>query len=606
MQPAQAGSAGGAGGSGANRQLKRWGPIAGVVAVVGIGIGVIAFSGGDDDESVTPAPTVTSAPAGSTDTTTPDEGTGEAPATTTAATDGAAPTTTAATGEWTYPLSFSDAEELGVVDQIDWGDRCDTSTGVIAVPDFFAPECYAPFTGDNGGATDQGVTADEIVVVNYLGLEGDPVIGYITDAVAVNDTNEQQGQTMLDLVEYYHAFYELYGRKVRLVNFEGTGIDEVAARADAALIAEQFEPFAVLGGPALTSAFGDELAARGIMCIGCTPGQPTEFYAERDPLVWSLGTSSAQGQTHVVEFVTKQLVGKNAEHAGEEFRDQPRRFGYLYLDSSGAAADLAQEFADAMEAADAPFAETVVYALDPATIQATASQAISKMKSAGVTTIVFSGDPVAPRDFTREATAQEYFPEWVVAGSTLVDTNAFSRTYDQQQWQHAFGVTFGAVRTDTNLVGSYALYKWFNGTEPPAPGRLPVMAPNPALFFAVLQGVGPNLTHETWRDALFAGTGTRQAISQPFLSWGDKEYWPYTDYHGVDDATIFWWDAEATGPDELRKEGQGMWQYVDGGTRYLPGQWPTEERLFDPEGAEDFYTVPPPGEEPPSYPSPAG
>ncbi|MFN6120088.1 MAG: hypothetical protein ACK5CE_10735 [Actinomycetes bacterium] len=579
-----------------------------MVAVVGIGIGVIAFSGGADAESVTPAPTVPSAPAGSTDTTTPDEGTGEAPATTTAATDGAAPTTTAATGEWTYPLSFSDAEELGVVDQIDWGDRCDTSTGVIAVPDFFAPECYAPFTGDNGGATDQGVTADEIVVVNYLGLEGDPVIGYITDAVAVNDTNEQQGQTMLDLVEYYHAFYELYGRKVRLVNFEGTGIatDEVAARADAALIAEQYEPFAVLGGPALTSAFGDELAARGIMCIGCTPGQPTEFYAERDPLVWSLGTSSAQGQTHVVEFVTKQLVGKNAEHAGEEFRDQPRRFGYLYLDSSGAAADLAQEFADAMEAAGAPFAETVVYALDPATIQATASQAISKMKSAGVTTIVFSGDPVAPRDFTREATAQEYFPEWVVAGSTLVDTNAFSRTYDQQQWQHAFGVTFGAVRTDTNLVGSYALYKWFNGTEPPAPGRLPVMAPNPALFFAVLQGVGPNLTHETWRDALFAGTGTRQAISQPFLSWGDKEYWPYTDYHGVDDATIFWWDAEATGPDELRKEGQGMWQYVDGGTRYLPGQWPTEERLFDPEGAEDFYTVPPPGEEPPSYPSPAG
>ena len=74
----------------------------------------------------------------------------------------------------------------------------------------------------------------------------------------------------------------------------------------------------------------------------------------------------------------------------------------------------------------------------------------------------------------------------------------------------------------------------------------------------------------------------------------------------MDDATIFWWDAEATGPDELREEGQGMWQYVDGGTRYLPGQWPTEERLFDPEGAEDFYTVPPPGEEPPSYPSPAG
>jgi hypothetical protein len=322
--------------------------------------------------------------------------------------------------------------------------------------------------------------------------------------------------------------------------------------------------------------------------------------------VWSLGTSAAQGQQHVIEYVTKQLVGGNAVHAGDAFVDTPRRFGYLYLDSSGASKPLADSFAAAMAEAGAPFAEVVVYALDPATIQATASQAISKMKSAGVTTIVFSGDPVAPRDFTREATAQEYFPEWVVAGSTLVDTNAFSRTYDQEQWQHAFGVTFGAVRTDTRSVGSYAVYTWFNGAEPPAPGRLPVMAPNPALFFAVLQGVGPNLTHETWRDALFASPGTRQAISQPYLTYGDKGYWGFTDYHGVDDATAFWWDPQASGPDELRKEGSGMWQFVDGGARYLPGEWPNEDRMFDPDGAEDIYLTPPPGEEAPQYPSPAG
>jgi hypothetical protein len=422
MQPAQGATPTGTGG---NRQLKRWGPVIGVAAVIAIAAIVIVATGGDDDEAVAPA---TSAATGSTDagaaTTAapaPETTSGE-----TATTDAGDTTpTTAATDEPTFPLSFSAAEELGIADQIDWGERCDTSTGRLAVPDFFAPECFAPFTGDNGGATDQGVTADEIVVVNYLGLEGDPVINYITDAVAVTDSNEQQGQTMLDLVEYYHAFYEMYGRRVRLVNFEGTGIatDEVAARADAALIAEEYEPFAVLGGPALTSAFGDELSARGILCIGCTPGQPTEFYAERDPLVWSLGNSAAQGQTHVVEFVTKQLVGKNAEHAGDEFVDQPRRFGFLYLDSSGASAGLAQELIDAMDAAGAPFAEVVVYALDPATIQATASQAISKMKSAGVTTIVFSGDPVAPRDFTREATAQEYFPEWVVAGSPAPTTS---------------------------------------------------------------------------------------------------------------------------------------------------------------------------------------
>ncbi len=105
---------------------------------------------------------------------------------------------------------------------------------------------------------------------------------------------------------------------------------------------------------------------------------------------------------------------------------------------------------------------------------------------------------------------------------------------------------------------------------------------------------------------MFAYGGTKQAISQPYLTWGDKGLWPDVDYNGVDDATIIWWDPAATGPDEIRKEGTGMWTFVDGGKRYLPGEWPTESKLFDPEGAVTLYAEPPPGEAPPSYPSPAG
>ena len=94
------------------------------------------------------------------------------------------------------------------------------------------------------------------------------------------------------------------------------------------------------------------------------------------------------------------------------------------------------------------------------------------MKAAGVTTIVFSGDPVAPRDFTKEATAQEYFPEWFISASGLVDTNAFARTYDQQQWAHAFGVTQGAARVNPETIGYYSIYQWFNGEVPPAPANI--------------------------------------------------------------------------------------------------------------------------------------
>ena len=607
MQPAQAKSPGSNGG---NRALRRWGPIAGVAAVVAIVIGVVVATGGDDEDAAgdatvpaTAAPTVAETEPAETEPVATEPVATE-PAGSTPASD--APPASEAPAEITFPLAYPEAEEQGIAEQIEWGDRCDVATGQLAVPDYFAQPCMAPFTGDNGGATDVGVTADEITIVYYEGQEGDPIIQYITDAVAVDDTNEQQFETMGNIIEYYEAYFELYGRTVNLITYEGTGgaTDDVAARADAARIAEEYQPFVVFGGPALASGFADELAAREVMCIGCTPGQPDQFYIDRDPYVWALDGSAAQKQAHAVEVITKQLIGKNAVHAGDDFVDQPRNFGLLYLESSAASKDLADEYIAAMEAAGAPFAEVVSYALDPATIQNTASQAISKMKAAGVTTIVFSGDPVAPRDFTKEATAQEYFPEWFVSASGLVDTNAFARTYDQEQWAHAFGVTQGAVRTNPTDFGYYAIYQWFNGEPPPADGSIGVFQPNPALFFAVAQAVGPNLTHETWKEALF-GRGTKKAVSQPFLSWGEG-LWPTADYNGIDDATEFWWDPAATGPDEIRKDGQGMYQFVDGGTRYLPGEWPTDDKLFDPAGAVAIYDDPPPGEEPPSFPSPAG
>ena len=588
-----------------SRQLRRWGPIAAVVliaAVVGI---VIATrdSGGDSSSATTAAAesgttAAASTSAASTGSTTPNAET--SPATDAAATPPAI----------TFPLSFTQAGEQGLADTVDWGARCDTSTGRLAVPDFFAQPCFAPFTGDNGGATAPGVTGDEITIVYYEGQEGDPIVGYITDAVHVDDTNGDQFATMKELIRYYETYYELYGRKVNLVTFEGTGYanDEVAARADAAQIALQYKPFAVFGGPLLTSAFADELAAHQVICVGCTPGQPASFYTDRNPYVWGLDGSPQQKETHTVEFLTKQIIGKNASHGGDAVKDQPRKLGLLYLENSSAAKELADKFAADMAAAGSPFAEVVAYQLDPTTIQATATQVITKMKAAGVTTVVFNGDPVAPRDFTKEATDQEYFPEWVISASTLVDTDAFARTYDQEQWKHAFGVTQLAARTPSDQIGAFHIYKWFTGVDPPADGSIGVISINPALFFAVAQAVGPNLTPQTFHDSAFALPGTSQglAISQPFLSYGEKGYWPDPDYLGVDDATAIWWDPTATGPDEIRKDGVGMYQFVDGGQRYLPGQWPAIDKMFDPTGAVALYTTPPPGEAPGNYPSPAG
>jgi len=560
--------------------MRRWGPIIAIAVVAAIVAALVVLGGGDDDDE-----------AGD------DGGTGGEEAT----------EVTNADGDPVYPFSWADGETSGL-DDLEWGERCDTDRGRLAVPEVSSDSCYLPFEGDNGGATAPGVTADTIKIVVYLGPDNDPVINYVTDAIQVDDTNADTKDTLNNLVTYYETYYETYGRHVEIEYYESEGIatDSTTARADAVAIAEDLKPFQVWGGPALTEAFGDELAARGIQCISCAGGSQEEF-AERAPYGFGLGLTNEQARGHNVEVISKQVAGGTAEYAGDPaFQDQDRVFGYLHIETEDpdSAAD-AQATVDALEEAGVEVVENIPYALDPATLQETAANAIAKLKQSGVTTVIFAGDPVAPRDFTREATKQEYFPEWFLNISTLVDTNVFARTYDQEQWQHAFGLTALAARVDPESSGSEYIYDWFFGETPAADDTIGVITPQPGLFYAVLQEVGPNLTNETWRDAIFRSDPTPSYLTAPSLSWGQHDRWEGIDgddYQGIDDITKIWWDPDATGLDEIRNEGTGLWRYVDGGRRYLLGDWPEEEfKAFDEEGTSTIYDEVPEDERPPDY-----
>ena len=579
MQPSSSSSSSESGGS---KSVKKWGPIVAIVAVIAIIGGIVASSGGDDAD---PSST-------------------EAPATTDAPVDSGAPKS----DTWEYPLSFVDGQEKltdEAFNKIAWGSRCDVELGTIAVPSFFAPACMAPFTGDNGGATAQGVTADEITIVHYQGPDDDPVIAYVTQAINSDETNAQSSETLENYIKYYETYYELYGRKVNLVTYISTGFatDEVTARADAQRIVEQYAPFVVVGGPALTNAFNDELAARKTTCM--CGGGTAQYLGERDPYLWAIDGSSEQKQQLLVEYIEKQLVGKPASHAGDALKGEIRKFALTYVEGGSESKDLADLAVTRMAAIGADLALVLPYQLDPGTIQASASQIIAKLKAAGVTTVLLSTDPVAPGALTREATAQEYYPEWIVTANTLTDTNAFARSYDQAQWAHAFGLSSLAVKTNPEKIGYAVTYKWFTGQDTPSPDGIGTLIPSWELLFAGIQATGPNLTHQTLGDS-FKSFETKKAITAPYLTWGDRGLWDETDYSGIDDVTLFWWDPTATGMDELSKEGTGMMQFVDGGKRYLLGEMPTEDKMFVVEGAIAMYDTAPASETPPAYPSPAG
>ena len=96
-------------------------------------------------------------------------------------------------------------------------------------------------------------------------------------------------------------------------------------------------------------------------------------------------------------------------------------------------------------------------------------------------------------------------------GSVLADTTAFARTYDQEQWANAFGITTLSVGVDSLKAGAPFRYRWFFGEPAPADDSLGVIDPWPATFYPIIQGIGPDLTYDNWSCLLYTSPSPRDS-----------------------------------------------------------------------------------------------
>ncbi len=487
------------------------------------------------------------------------------------------------------------AEAEGTIDEIEWGARCDTATGDLALPYIKAGPCFAPFEGDNGGATSPGVTADTVRVVVYQASLTDPMGAMVAQIAGAAGDPDAAFRAREGFVELFSHYFETYGRRVELISFQGTGgaSDPVAAVADAETIARDLEPFLVFGGTLLTNAFADTLAARGVMCWVCSPGQPDAFYDDHAPYVWDLLKNPEQNGLMVNEYIGKRLAGRPAKWAGDPaMHDKERVFGSLSIELGPDSAAIGKILEKDLERYGVEVAVKATFT-DPSAVNTTARELITKLKEGGVTTVVYTGDPLAPGTLTQVATEQGYFPEWVITGTALIDTNLLTRTYDQRQWAHAFGPANLFVRS-TRPAALGELWRWYFGTEPPVqgPSLSATIGPLQVLFIA-LQLMGPDVSPEAFERTLFAAPTIVGSPTLGQISFGTR-LWEDPDYTALDDQAEVWWDPEATGLDELDHQGTGMWRWVDGGKRVLPGDWPeTEPDVFDPSTAVITLEEPP-------------
>ena len=414
-------------------------------------------------------------------------------------------TNTSDTSERVVPITYNEAKEAGTLDKYKWSKWCDTTTGYVALPILNAAPCVPEFTGDNGGATAPGVTADSINIVYYK-AKPDPQFDTIAKRIGAYDEPDAVTQGVKDYQEIFAKTHELYGRKIVLKILQGTGnsSDATAARADAIKAADEMKAFAVVNGPTQTPAFADELTSRGVMCIGsCLLAQPQSFY-EKHPGLFGTGPLPEQPADATVELVNKQLKGKNAEFAGDpKFQAEPRKFALLTYDTSDSQYKPVWDiFEKNLKAAGIPLAAHVSYFLDLTKTQEDARTIVTKLKASGATSVIFSGDPIMPIYFTQEATKQNYRPEWIISGTVYADTTVFARGFDQSQWSHAFGIGIVGAQQPKTEQNDYKLHEWWFGTAPPNSNTSGIVAGNENLLFTGLQLAGPDLTLENFSAGL--------------------------------------------------------------------------------------------------------
>ncbi|HXY93247.1 MAG TPA: hypothetical protein VEP49_12270, partial [Acidimicrobiia bacterium] len=226
---------------------------------------------------------------------------------------------------------------------------------------------------------------------------------------------------------------------------------------------------------------------------------------------------------------------------------------------------------------------------DPTVAQELAPVIVTRMKAAGVTTVVLFTDVAMNKAMMQQATAQDWYPEWFVTGSGYFDLPVLAQQYPKEQAEHTFGISlippyFQLPTEVTNITGATGAFNWFFGpnlgtTSGAVPGGIDWLLDG-------IHNAGPDLTPKTFRQGLFAVPGTANPNHSPIITltgYGHTTGLPYAAYSpGPADFAPMWMDPHTSG----MSLGSGTevplvsW-YVDGGRRYAIGQWPENLVWFD-------------------------
>ncbi|HUR04861.1 MAG TPA: hypothetical protein VM347_20115 [Nonomuraea sp.] len=476
--------------------------------------------------------------------------------------------------------------------------------GVLQMPiTAYAVPCTAAFTGDNGGATDFGVTKDKVrIVLREFPSDANEQAVDAVVAAAGGASDETREEVRGVFIPFLDKMYETYGRKVEWVKHEsqnGNATDEAQSKgregacADATEI-KNLKPFISIHNS--SSPYSECAAEKKILTFGAAAYYPEAFYRKYHPYLWGNVMECERISYQLSEYIGKRLLNKNAKWAGDAVLQRTkRRFGTYVPDNDGyqRCTDIAEkEVATKYGGEKNP--PRFNYQLDVARFPDQAAQGIVNFKAAGVTTIVTACDPISIIFLTQAAKNQNYFPEWVGIGTALQDTDNAARLYEQDEVNgHLFGMSqLGAT---LKIIGPKSeagrLYKMITGKEIP-PGTDGELYSTLLPVYNAIQAAGPNLTVQSVAAALPALPA--QGAPEFPVGWVSYQDGPdgtkgAGDHTAVDDAREVYWVSEpgtdtvvGSKPDDPYYAGpndgdNGTYKETYGGKRFRNGEWPAEE-----------------------------
>ncbi|HZT67220.1 MAG TPA: hypothetical protein VFA11_15630 [Acidimicrobiales bacterium] len=477
--------------------------------------------------------------------------------------------------------------------------------------DYFSPPCTPGTPGgplpNNGGATYQGVTANQITIVDYVSNYGAEVNAILQAEGLLEDYTQAKA---LDTAweSFINSHYVLYGRKVKIIPYQGQ-CQSVPPNYQCLIpemdsIISTYHPYMVFWNTTLCSACYAEIARNKVVGVG-GDGFSDAFANANAPYFYSAGESATRVETAFAQFWCNQLSSKNApsrkvafagkENPAQNFNGQTRVLGVISTndpDNENTVTNVLQPELNRLCGDGGSInAHHYYYAQDinTAAQQTNAGIAAMDTPSNPATSVICLCDPVAPAFlFGPGEQNHNYYPENFIATDQGMDLDTAGQSYESQGGKASLGCptpqngcpydntiglsTVDAQEPQANDTGVRVFHAGGGGSLPcDSSGCItPITATTLWEFWnmmaTLIENTGPILTPQRMQSAAPAigarGGGSSGHVLRQFAS-GD---WDWTQ-----DARVVYWDNKRPSP---YNGVAGTYVQIEGGNFNL-GQYPT-------------------------------